>query len=160
MTDRNVKQIPWSSLTSLMRRSFLLFPPPSKFYAEFSSTLFYEKSRRTATILFGIRCYHPIQHCGDPITQNISGGEQEIAILLSKTFRRVVRFTTWTITCFDRSITAKYLLKRKGMQSTLYLGVAKESPNRITAHAWLRCGNIIVTGKEEMGRFTRMVCFT
>ncbi len=83
-----------------------------------------------------------------------------IAGRVAKSIRRTTRYSPWRITCFAKGITAKYLLKRKGIASTLYLGISKEGVNKLTAHAWLRCGSVIVTGKEEMQRFTKIVFFS
>ena len=97
---------------------------------------------------------------GAESNQDILEGKHEIVEQIAKAIRRTVRYTPWNVTCFAKAIAAKYLLKRQGLQSTLYLGVAKENDNKLTAHAWLRCGNIIVTGKEEMERFTAVAYFT
>lgn len=80
---------------------------------------------------------------------------------LIKTIRRCERVIPWRVTCFTKAISAKRMLKVYcGLPSTLYLGVGKVGDEIITAHAWLRCGNVIVTGKEEMARFTPVVFFS
>lgn len=87
--------------------------------------------------------------------------EQESMVLnLEKSIRRIVRFFPWKIRCFARAITAKRILEKHNIPSTIYFGVAKEGKSKMIAHAWLRCGDIIVTGKEEMGIFTPILCFT
>ncbi len=89
----------------------------------------------------------------------IEGKSTEI-LLVEKTMRRIVRYLPWRPKCLSRAITAKILLNRRGIPSTIYLGVAKDSNIKMVAHAWLRCGNIIVSGKEEMQKFTPVVFFT
>jgi hypothetical protein len=44
-------------------------------------------------------------------------------------------------------MTARKLLMKKHISSTLYLGVGKDNDQMI-AHAWLRCGNMYVTGGD------------
>lgn len=83
--------------------------------------------------------------------------DMRIALL---TLRRVFRNAPWGQTCFSKAFTAKILLKRVGIQSTLYLGVAREGGRGLIAHAWLRCGEAIITGSGEMHRFTPVACFT
>ncbi len=90
----------------------------------------------------------------------ISKENQIIVQQVAKSIRRTVRYSPWKISCFAKGISAKTILKRKGIKSTLYLGVGKDGLNKITAHAWLRCGFVIVTGKEEMHRFTVVAFFT
>lgn len=83
--------------------------------------------------------------------------DMRIALL---TLRRVFRHAPWGQTCFSKAFTAKILLKKVGIQSTLYLGVARDSGRGLIAHAWLRCGEAIITGSSEMHRFTPVACFT
>lgn len=60
--------------------------------------------------------------------------------------RSASRYTPWKSNCFPQAIAAKYLLKRKGIASTLYLGAAFKARTELEAHAWLRCGPFYVTG--------------
>jgi hypothetical protein len=60
--------------------------------------------------------------------------------------RSASRFTPWKSNCFPQAITAKILLRRKGIASTLYLGAAFKARSELEAHAWLRCGPLYVTG--------------
>jgi hypothetical protein len=63
--------------------------------------------------------------------------------------RKVLRFND---RCYPEAITAKLMLRKRNIGSTLYVGVRKD-PDKVLAHAWLRCGSIIVTGKREMTNF-------
>jgi hypothetical protein len=96
------------------------------------------------------------------IESSLDGSEEiwKAVAPIAKAIRRTVRYSPWRVTCFAKAISAKRLLKRKGVSSTLYVGVAKDGLNKVVAHAWLRCGSVIVTGKEEMHRFTIMVFYT
>lgn len=49
-----------------------------------------------------------------------------------------------------RAMTARKILLKKGINSTLYLGVGKED-GKMVAHAWLRCGQLYVTGGNGTG---------
>ena len=67
--------------------------------------------------------------------------------------------TPWTSNCFPQAIAAKYWLHRRGIPTTLYLGVSLNkndgSPrSEMTAHAWLRCGPLLITGGRGNERFT------
>ena len=63
--------------------------------------------------------------------------------------RKIVKFKD---RCYPEAITAKQMLRKRGIASTLYIGVRKET-GKVNAHAWLRSGSIFVTGKREMGNF-------
>ncbi len=88
--------------------------------------------------------------------------EKEIvsASQVAKAIRRSVKVIPWKVTCFVKAVAGKYMLKQMGITSTLYIGVGKDEAQKLTAHAWLRCGRFIVTGKEEMNRFTPVAFFS
>ncbi len=56
------------------------------------------------------------------------------------------RYTPWKSNCFPQAMAAKYLLRQRGIRSTLYLGAAFKARTELEAHAWLRCGPLYVTG--------------
>jgi len=93
-------------------------------------------------------------------TFDITDKDRKVVTTIAKAIRRTVRYSPWRVTCFAKGISAKQQLKRKGISSTLYIGVAKDGERKVVAHAWLRCGALIVTGKEEMHRFTPMVFYS
>lgn len=65
---------------------------------------------------------------------------------------------SWGKKCLVQALVAQRLLYRRGLESTLYMGVKKEEKN-ISAHAWLRCGNIYVTGGIEKTEYTNVAKF-
>jgi hypothetical protein len=79
---------------------------------------------------------------------------------------RVSPHTPWESNCFPQALTAKFWLRRRGIPTTLYLGVALNRPSMdhpalpdMEAHAWLRCGPLFVTGGRGHERFTVAACF-
>ena len=46
------------------------------------------------------------------------------------------------------------MLERRQIESTLYLGTAKDESGKLIAHAWLRSGPFYITGAEGMEKFT------
>ncbi|MBX3050239.1 MAG: lasso peptide biosynthesis B2 protein [Caldilineaceae bacterium] len=68
--------------------------------------------------------------------------------------RRISPYTPWTSNCFPQALTAKILLRRLGISSTLYLGAAfSEDKSGLEAHAWLRCGSLYITGGKGDEKF-------
>lgn len=55
--------------------------------------------------------------------------------------------------CFVRALSARKLLMKQGINSTLYMGVRLEE-GKMIAHAWLRCGLVYVTGGLGAGYST------
>ena len=76
--------------------------------------------------------------------------------------RAVARRTPWDSNCLAQALAARGMLRRRGIPNTLYLGVKKNDgdPREIDAHAWLRCGNEILTGKRRQADFTVISTFS
>lgn len=68
--------------------------------------------------------------------------------------------TPWQSKCLVKALTAQIMLKKYNIYSTLYLGIAKDKEREIKAHAWLRCGSIILTGGHEMNNFKSIAKFS
>ncbi|MBU0493234.1 MAG: lasso peptide biosynthesis B2 protein [Chloroflexi bacterium] len=73
--------------------------------------------------------------------------------------RAVARRTPWDSNCLAQAIAGKMMLRRRGIASTLYLGVAKDEDKDLAAHAWLRSGDQILTGGSAQERFTVLSTF-
>lgn len=69
------------------------------------------------------------------------------------------RHTFWESKCLVQAITAKYMLRRRDIKSTLYLGVARDEQQAMMAHAWLRSGPTIVTGAQAKAGFVTLSSF-
>ncbi|WP_276624521.1 lasso peptide biosynthesis B2 protein [Syntrophomonas wolfei] len=69
------------------------------------------------------------------------------------------RHTFWDSKCLVQAITAKYMLRRRNIKSTLYLGVARDENQSMFAHAWLRSGQTIVTGAKAKMNFVILSSF-
>jgi hypothetical protein len=66
----------------------------------------------------------------------------------------------WHSRCLVQAAAAKRMLDRRCIPSTLYVGVARDEKQKLIAHAWLRCGDVIITGKAEKDCFTTVSMFT
>jgi hypothetical protein len=70
------------------------------------------------------------------------------------------RYAPWPTECYTRSLTAKIMLKRRKLPSTLYFGLRKDEQNSLHGHAWLQCSGIIVTGFCDFSQYTVHSCFS
>lgn len=62
----------------------------------------------------------------------------------------------WRSDCFPQTIAACRLIKRQGYSSTIHFGIEKAGEGNIAGHAWLTCGETVVTGGEDLDRYTEM----
>jgi hypothetical protein len=74
--------------------------------------------------------------------------------------RTASRYTPWKSNCFPQAIAAKYLLRQRGIASTLYLGAAFKARTELEAHAWLRCGPFYITGSAQRFHFGTVGIFS
>jgi hypothetical protein len=73
---------------------------------------------------------------------------------ISQAVNIMSHYTFWESMCLVKAIAAMKMLERRHIDSTLYLGTAKDENGRLIAHAWLRSGPFYITGFEEMDKFT------
>lgn len=84
------------------------------------------------------------------------------ARMVGQAVRSAANNTPWESLCLPRAVAAQWMLKCRHVACTLYLGVAKDEtkPERLAAHAWLRCGEIILTGAAGHRQFTVVTTFS
>lgn len=72
---------------------------------------------------------------------------------ITKAIRVMSRYTPWKSTCMVRAVAGLKMLEKRGIESTLYMGVARDKQGQMIAHAWLRSGAYYVSGDDAMQGF-------
>jgi len=85
-------------------------------------------------------------------------GMAKMAANIGWAVRTVAARTHGNATCLVQTLAGAAMLRRRGIPCTLSLGIAR-NVNGITAHAWLGCGNVILTGAAGHERFTLISSF-
>ena len=86
--------------------------------------------------------------------------EDEKASQIGWAVRAVASRTPWTSTCLMQSLAGAVLLRRRGLGSTVHLGVARASSTAaLEAHSWLICGDQVLTGAAGRERFTSVAAY-
>ena len=67
------------------------------------------------------------------------------------------RILPWKPMCLPQAVTAQWMLRRRSIPSTLYLGT--DPSQNYDAHAWVRVGGVIVTGGPHHTRFAVVSTF-
>ncbi|HPH95056.1 MAG TPA: lasso peptide biosynthesis B2 protein [Anaerolineaceae bacterium] len=80
------------------------------------------------------------------------------ARLVGWAVRAAAKRTPWKSACLAQALTARWMLKRRAIPATFYLGVNRKNQN-IAAHAWLRSGPAILTGAEGRQDYTVLSTF-
>ena len=90
-------------------------------------------------------------------------GEEEIrtAKVIGQAIMRASAYTPWESACLAQSLTAKKMLQKRGIPGVFYLGAMKdnESEEKMKAHAWSQCGDVIITGGVGHESFTILSVF-
>lgn len=79
--------------------------------------------------------------------------ELEVARNVTRAIRVMSRCTPWKSTCMVRAVAGLRMLEKRGIESTLYMGVARDRAGKMVAHAWLRSGEQYVSGDDAMQGF-------
>lgn len=90
-----------------------------------------------------------IRLAGAPQTETPSEVEPQHTVQVRRVgwaIRVVVRQFPWECTCLAQALAARWLLARRGIAATLYLGVRRNPHGAPSAHAWVRSGALYVTG--------------
>lgn len=116
---------------------------------------------RLAILIFPFR--HIASLMGEQMSESpeyINAGMHAKAIEIGWAIRKMSTFTPWESKCLVQALSALIMLKTRKIPSTLYLGIAKNEPGKLVAHAWLRCGELIVTGNRERRLFKAVARFS
>jgi hypothetical protein len=79
-------------------------------------------------------------------------GATRIVEGVRRSLAEVVPRVPWHPQCLAQAIAAKVMLGRRGVRSTLYLGLRCRDTS-VEAHAWVRAGATMVTGGQSMTEF-------
>jgi thymidylate synthase len=93
----------------------------------------------------------------EPVAFDTRRKEQVLQI---KTAITRCRHLVWARKCLVESIAAKRMLNRRQIPATLYMGVAKNEKGKLIAHAWIRSGDIWVSGGRNRHKFTVVGIFS
>lgn len=69
--------------------------------------------------------------------------------------------TPWESSCLTQALAGMVMLQRRRVPALLFLGVAKDvtASGNLAAHAWLKCGDAVVTGEGGHDRFAVISSF-
>ncbi len=118
---------------------------------------------RTMLLFLPFRKLAPIlgEKIPPPADQEDKHHEQDDKLLrIGTAILRAGNKSPWRTECFEQALAGKFMLKTRCMPSTVFFGVSKNRrKGNFNAHAWLRCGNCIVTGDKHLEQFTVIACF-
>ena len=86
----------------------------------------------------------------------------KLARMIGAAVRSATNYTPWGSVCLPQAVAVKWMLKRRRIPGTVYLGVMKDETKseKLAAHAWIRCGHIILTGSQGHRQYTVVSTFS
>ena len=85
-----------------------------------------------------------------PVAPQASGRDERIS-RVSKAIARVSHRLPWRADCLIQAVAAQNWLRRYHVPAQIVVGARTRSQEPFEAHAWLTCGNIVVTGGDISG---------
>jgi hypothetical protein len=86
-------------------------------------------------------------------TKDYELSNREMLWNVSDAINLMSQYSLWENKCLVRAIAGMKMLERRKVESTLYLGTARDEAGNLIAHAWLRSGPFYITGGEERKKF-------
>jgi hypothetical protein len=71
----------------------------------------------------------------------------------------VARRMPWRAACFHQGLAAQFMLRRQGIPSVLYYGAAQDERGSLSAHVWVRDGDVDVIGGEVASQYAELATF-
>jgi len=65
----------------------------------------------------------------------------------------------WPAFCFQQGLAAQFMLRRRGIPSVLYYGAGPNDQSGLSAHVWVRDGDVDVIGGDIAHRFAVLATF-
>ncbi len=90
-----------------------------------------------------------------------SPAARAIAVQVSWAVQTAARYVPLGFVCLPQALAAWRMLRRRGLPTTLYFGVATDPQDgsKLLTHAWLRAGDKIVTGEHRAGQYVGVANF-
>jgi hypothetical protein len=90
---------------------------------------------------------------------NINDDDIHISREIVISIKRASNISPFRYKCMEQALTAKKMLFRRGIVSTVFFGVNKPG-EKMSAHAWLKAGEMFVIGEKNHELFTIVAFYT
>ena len=87
------------------------------------------------------------------------GGGDDVQKMVVWAVGAWARRVPWRAVCFQQGLAVQMMLRRRGVDSTLYFGAARRRKTGLEAHVWVKAGEVEVIGCEEARDFAVLAAF-
>lgn len=94
-------------------------------------------------------------------SRELSDGQQQQARRVDIALRRASKRTPWVSNCFPQALAGAFLLRRREIEPTIYLGAKldRTTDAGMLAHAWLRAGERYVSGGDGAKKYGTLIAY-
>lgn len=97
---------------------------------------------------------------GTESPRNATAEQVEVAAEIGWAVGCLARRVPWDSRCLTQALAATWMLRRRGLESTVSFGADQGDSSDFVAHAWLRFGSCLVTGGLGHQRFKAFTSLT
>lgn len=69
------------------------------------------------------------------------------------------RRVPWRAVCFQQGLATQLMLRRRGLDSTLYFGASPSTEEGLAAHVWVKIGDTDMIGCEDSAKYAVLAKF-
>lgn len=83
--------------------------------------------------------------------------DTELPLRVGRAVLTASRHVPWQAACLAQALAAKTMLALRGTRSVMHLGARFDEDGELAAHAWLSCGDRLVTGGSGLAGYTPLI---
>lgn len=87
------------------------------------------------------------------------GERAEVVARIRWAISACARRVPWRAKCFEQGLAVQLMLRRRGVRSVLYYGAGPHQQRGLSAHVWVRDGDVDVVGGETASRYALLATF-
>ncbi|MCK0127656.1 lasso peptide biosynthesis B2 protein [Erythrobacter sp. F6033] len=84
----------------------------------------------------------------------LTTAQSKQAFDIGRIIKRVADKQKFDAVCFPQAITGHWILRRRGIPSSIVIGSRRDPATGIALHAWLKAGENVVTGQDQYEKFS------
>lgn len=93
-----------------------------------------------------------------PLFPKYDHNNKELLVLIKRSILRSAKYCIWRNKCFEQSLTAAIMLKRRKFHYVLYFGLAKKD-KKLKAHVWIKSNGYYLVNKGNVEYSTLLTYF-
>lgn len=92
-----------------------------------------------------------------PLFPKYNHQNKELLVLIKRSILRSAKYSIWRNKCFEQSLTAAIMLKKRNYNYVLHLGLAKKD-NKLKAHVWIESNGYYLVNKGN-GQYSTLLTY-